>query len=238
MLTRFILLSGASIIGMASAATITLSVPRGDGEINGLNVHGTSFIITENPTRYTIESETDMTEVMQLNSITLNNVYMYNAGETEFVDTYPVYLYIINKNDQLLGISSLANIKAFKKDADILDSQIEDYTFSFDSSILLTKDREYTILFKSANDAYDASTNEVNYYTALRFLNSRQFQSELEGEQSEWGLTDQFGNLLSGYQGWGYAMSIELSPTLTVPEPGTSALFLIALEISNLRRKR
>lgn len=236
MLIRLTLLSVMAAVAMASDNLVTLTHTDGNSELDGSNVHGSVFTITNSPQRYSIENQGSMTELYTLQSITLNGVYMHNPNETELVDTYPVYLYIVNTNDTVLGISELVEVKSYKKDGIITDNITTNYTFSFNSDITLTYGAQYNVLFKQTNTAFNTETGEVDYYTAPRYLDSKMFLSDLKGDATEWGLIDQLGNPLSGYDSWGFSMSIELSPI--VPEPTTATLSLIALIATASHRRR
>lgn len=229
---------------LAAEQLVTISNTGGDSEINGTYVHGAIFTLTDEPTRYSIENKEHMTEQMTLKSITLNSIYMHNPNEGELTDVYPVYLYIIDSDDRVLGISDLIEVKAYKKDGDIVTPFISDYTFSFDSDITLTLGSTYNVLFKQADTAVDPETGKADYYSALRFLNSKKFIADLAGDATEWGITDQLGNPLSVYNPWGFSMSMELSPHVSAPspsapEPATATLSLMALMamISHRRRR-
>lgn len=230
------MLSVMAAVAMASDNLVTLSHTDGNSEIDGAYVNGAVFTITDKPKRYIIENQGGMTEQYTLQSITLNGVYMHNPNETELVDTYPVYLYIINENDSVLGISELVEVKAYKKDGIITDNITANYTFSFNSDITLTCGAQYNVLFKQTDTAFNTETGKVDYYTAPRYLDSKMFLSDLQGDATEWGLIDQLGEPLSGYNSWGFSMSIELSPI--VPEPATATLSLIALMATASHRRR
>lgn len=236
MLIRLTVLSVMAAVAMASDNLVTLSHTDGNSEIDGAYVNGAVFTITDKAKRYIIENQGSMTEQYTLQSITLNGVYMHNPNETELVDTYPVYLYIINENDSVLGISELVEVKSYKKDGFVTDYITTNYTFSFNSDITLTHGGQYNILFKQTDNAFDSATGKVDYFTAPRYLDSKMFLSDLQGEATEWGLIDQIGAPLSGYNSWGFSMSIELSPV--VPEPSTATLSLIALIAAATSRRR